>query len=326
MKTLAYTCPFVPAEWIAAHGIRPSRITPRSSGASAFAGPSEGVCQYASAFIHTVCSEAAVDAVVLTTACDQMRRASEMIERRSNLPLFLMNVPSTWQTVAAQELYMSELRRLGRFLARQGGRAPSRDKLAEAMDEYDRARSNLRAGRGHVPPRRYSEAIAKFARDGMVDLQPSAGPWVPRRVPVALVGGPLMLHHFQIFELVESDGGDIVLDATGTGERTLPRPFDRRLLSDNPFLCLADAYFGSIPDAFRRPNSQLYMWLKQEISARGVRGIIFHYYAWCDIWHGEMRRMKEWSEVPLLAVVATSDEDIDGHTATRIESFLEMLK
>ena len=51
-----------------------------------------------------------------------------------------------------------------------------------------------------------------------------------------------------------------------------------------------------------------------------------HRYTWCDLWHAEAEHMKEWSEVPLVAITASADEQIDGHTASRIESFMEMLK
>ena len=326
MKKLVYSCPFVPAEWIAAHGLRPSRILPGLADASAFAGASAGVCPYAAAFLHTVCSDCEADAVVVTTACDQMRRGFEQADRAGHRPVFLLNVPTSWQTVTAQEIYISEVRRLGRFLVRLGGKEPPADDLARVMREYDAKRSLLWEARGRVSPRRYSEAIVRFHREGTVDLDSSGPAHALRRIPVALVGGPLIPHHFQIFDLIERGGGAVVLDATESGERTMPSTFDRRMLSDDPFMALVDAYFGKIPDAFRRPNSQLYQWLKREISERGIRGIIFRYYTWCDTWHAELQRMKEWSEVPLLGISTGTDEHIDGHTTSRIESFLEMLK
>jgi benzoyl-CoA reductase/2-hydroxyglutaryl-CoA dehydratase subunit BcrC/BadD/HgdB len=149
---------------------------------------------------------------------------------------------------------------------------------------------------------------------------------MPRGIPVALVGGPLMSHHFSIFDVIERGGGTVVLDATESGERAMPLPMDRRSTRGDPFMTLADSYFGKIPDAFRRPNSRLYQWLERETAQRGVRGIILRYYTWCDKWHAELQRMKEWSQVPVLGVSAGAEEAMDGHTISRIESFLEMLK
>ena len=59
-----------------------------------------------------------VSGLVLTTTCDQMRYVAAMLEQRGDRPVFLLNVPSTWQTPAARRLYLDELRRLGRFLVR----------------------------------------------------------------------------------------------------------------------------------------------------------------------------------------------------------------
>jgi benzoyl-CoA reductase/2-hydroxyglutaryl-CoA dehydratase subunit BcrC/BadD/HgdB len=326
MKKIVYSCPFVPAEWIAAHGLRPSRILPGPADVSAHVGASAGVCPYAAAFLHAVSRDDEAEAAVLTTVCDQMRRGFEQAQRDSHRAVFLLNVPSSWQTVTAHKLYMSEVRRLGRFLVRLGGKEPSAGELASVMREYDARRSGLREARVRLAPRRFSEAIAQFHREGTVDPDSREGAYTPRGVPVALVGGPLMSHHFPIFDLIESGGGYVVLDATESGERTMPLPFEKRVLGDAPFTGLVDAYFGKIPDVFRRPNSQLYQWLKRETAERGVRGVILRYYTWCDKWHAELQRMKEWSQAPILGVSTGADEAMDGHTVSRIESFLEMLQ
>jgi len=148
----------------------------------------------------------------------------------------------------------------------------------------------------------------------------------PTLVPLALVGGPLLSTHFDIFDAIEKAGGEVVLDATETGERTLPAPLDRRRLKDDPLGELADAYFGTIPDAFRRPNTELYRWLKEKIAERGVRGIVFWHHVWCDTWRAEAQRMKEWTETPLLMLEASDDGVIDAHAVSRVQSFLEVLR
>ena len=324
MQTIVYNCPFVPVEWIRAHGMRPSRVLPSAPSDATFMGT--GVCPYASAFAHAACSMGDADAIVVTTTCDQMRRISEWIDRETERPVFVINVPATWQTTTAHRLYASEVRRLGRFMVTLGGKAPTDDELVETMREYDTSRAALRDAGGELSPRQHSEAIARFHRDGTLDFPAAPSPHVGADVPLALVGGPLLHHHFGIFDLIESGDGRVALDGTTSGERTMPARFGRRGLQDDPFGVLVDAYFGTIPDAFRRPNSQLYQWLKEAISDRGIRGIILRYYTWCDTWHVEAQRMKEWNEVPVLAVACGADEHIDAHTASRIEAFLEMLR
>jgi benzoyl-CoA reductase/2-hydroxyglutaryl-CoA dehydratase subunit BcrC/BadD/HgdB len=278
------------------------------------------------AFLHALSCGDEADAAILTTVCDQMRRGFEQARRERRRPIFLMNVPSTWQTATARRMYVSEVERLGRFLVRLGGRAPRGGELRRILRDYNAARSRLRRARGRAAPRRFSEAIARFHRDRTVDPGLCGEAPAPRGLPVALIGSPLMWHHFSIFDLIEEGGGRVVLDATESGERTMPRFPTRRGLDDDPFSSLVEAYFGRIPDVFQRPNSRLYGWLKRQMAERRIRGIILRYYTWCDKWHAELQRMKEWSSTPVLGISAGADETVDGHTVSRIESFLELLQ
>jgi hypothetical protein len=105
---VVYSCPFVPAEWIAAHNIEPLRLIPDSVNASAY-----GVCPYAAAFAFRASQEDDAAGIIVTTACDQMRRAADVIRRDCEKPVFLLNVPHTWQSPTAYKMYAAEIRRLG---------------------------------------------------------------------------------------------------------------------------------------------------------------------------------------------------------------------
>lgn len=323
MKRVVYSCPYVPAEWIAAYGLSPSRILPNTSSVDGLVEWREGTCLYMRAFLNTACGQADVSGIVQTTVCDQMRRGAELAMRGCTIPVFLMHIPTTWQTVAAQGLYVSEVKRLGRFLEKLGGTIPSGERLCEIMAEYDARRSLLLATRGKVGARRFSEAIASFHALG--DVPGEKGTVKSRGgAPVAFLGGPMTRSALPLFDLIEESGGRVVLDGSETGERTMPRAFDRRRIGDDPLLELADAYFGSIPDAFRRPNGELYSWIKHEIDQRGVRGIVLVRHLWCDTWHGEVQRLRDWLDIPLLDV-DLSGEDPVASSRTRIQAFMESL-
>jgi len=300
-KTIVYTCPYVPAEWIAAHGFQPRRLIPLPIEGASVAPRAEGLCPYARAFVNDAAAESS-DGIVVTTLCDQMRRAYDLLIRGSNTPAFLLNVPKTWQTVAARRMYLDELKRLGRFLVRLGGRTPSNEQLAREMTDVGCAVHT-------IPP---------ASDDNGVHGTPC--------IPIAVVGGPLMQRDRVLFDLIEESGGRVALDATETGLRGQRRAFDRTRIAEDPLMELADAYF-SIPDASRRPNSELYSWLKRELARTGARGIVFHHYVWCDAWRAEFARLKEWVGLPVLGL------DSDGHgetnvarLRTRIRAFLEMLQ
>jgi benzoyl-CoA reductase/2-hydroxyglutaryl-CoA dehydratase subunit BcrC/BadD/HgdB len=249
------------------------------------------------------------------------------VDSRGCLPVFLMNVPSTWQAPAARQIYRDELKRLGRFLERLGGKAPSHQGLAQTMLAYDKARAALRRAQPLLSGRPLAEAVAGLRGSLTAISSPKAVPRQAAGIPLAVVGGPLPAEDYGLFDLVERAGGRVVLDGTDGGERTLPAPFDHRRVAQDPLEELTDAYFLRMPDVFRRPNDGLYDWLGRHLAARNVRGILFRRYVWCDLWHGELHRLKAWSPVPVLEIdVGHDDQSAAGRTLARIEAFLEMLR
>jgi benzoyl-CoA reductase/2-hydroxyglutaryl-CoA dehydratase subunit BcrC/BadD/HgdB len=275
--------------------------------------------------IREMCSHTDAAGIVLTTVCDQVRHAADLLRRRVETPVFLMTVPATWQDPAPQALYLSELKRLGRFLVEHGGTTPSDVRLAEFMLEYEKRRSEWRGILSKCGSKACSEHMAAFLASR--DL-PDASPSQERQagIRIALLGGPLHLDAFDLFDMIEKYGGTVVLDATETGERTLPGPFHR---TDDfhapPLEDLARTYFETIPDAFRRPNNRLYEWMRNAISERGIQGIVLVRHLWCDTWHAELARCSDELAVPVL------DFELgEGHTdlgrAVRIQAFLEVLR
>jgi benzoyl-CoA reductase/2-hydroxyglutaryl-CoA dehydratase subunit BcrC/BadD/HgdB len=348
MKTVVYNSPFVPPEWIAAHGLRPLRMRPRA--ASAAAAPAlAGMCPLARAMLGEVISGGG-DAAVFATTCDQMRRIAGLAAAGA-APVFLMNVPATWQTPAAARLYRDELRRLGRWLVEQGGAAPSREDLVCTLADWDGRRRRLRAALGTAAPAVAARLLDAYHRGEDV---PDAGPatysgWrvsrpatfvgatlvatgqealraehdSPPRVPLALVGGPLMAGE-GVFETIDAAGGTVVLDATETGTRTLPPPLDARLLRDDPLMELVDAYFGGIPDAFRRPDDALHAYLARELAASGARGIVIWRYVWCDHWAAAVARLRDETNLPVLDLDLAGDDADASRLAGRLQAFMEL--
>ena len=332
MTSVAYSSPMIPPEWIAAHGHQARWLRPRGSAPSSEATARRGVCPYAGAVVDAVACDAPWVAVVLATTCDQMRYAASVAEHRGRLPVFLMNVPSTWQTAAARSLYREELGRLGRFLQRLGGKPPALEELAEVMSRFDLARTRVRQARGDLSARQMAETLVAVREGGNLKLrdQNFEGTCIAGRsggLPLALVGGPLVPEDYDLLDWIEGAGGRIVLDASEWGERTLPRAFDSERTLSRPLEELADAYFGGIPDVFRRPNDPFYEYLAHELAVRQVRGVIFRRYVWCDLWHAELPRLKAVRRVPVLELdVAQSEPSAEGRTLGRVEAFLEMLR
>jgi benzoyl-CoA reductase/2-hydroxyglutaryl-CoA dehydratase subunit BcrC/BadD/HgdB len=312
-------------ELIAAYGFIPSRIIPDYDGQAGLIYSGEGICPFVSAFLESALREKDVAGIVMTTACDQMRRGIELLQGKTLIPLFLLNVPTTWQSESSVEMYKSELGRLGKFLVAQGGREPKKNEMVSTIAEYGASREYLRSMRSQMSPRQYSEVIADFNRSGKVHV-PKSEPDKANLIPIGILGGPLISTLFKIFKVVEDSGGRVALDATETGERGLPAPFDASLLEQSPIRTLVESYFLSIPDAFRRPDIMLYEWLDKMILERSLRGLILFRYTWCDTWYGEVQRLKEWSPVPVLMIDADQEGSLEGRVTTRIQAFMEMVR
>ena len=321
-----YTTPYIPPEFIAAHGIEPRRIFPQLGKTSGLGISKVGMCPYASTFVGEAVSADDDTIVLMATTCDQMRRAADIIERWHGHPahgLFLLNVPATWQTPSSFHLYYDELKRLSRFLQSYGGTEPSKEKLAEQMKEYESRRQNVLAQKRLFNARQFAEILIT-QNPIAINTKASEN---SSSIPIALIGGSLLSDDLYILDLIEESGGRVALNAMEYGERTFPRKFDRRKISEDPLLELADAYFGSIPDAFRRPNSALYIWLKERLEQERVKGVIFHHYIWCDIWHAELARFKEWTNLPVLDIHSGDDgESVRGKMRDLIQTCIQVLR
>lgn len=324
MKSLVHTSPFVPAEWVAAHGLRPVRGPMGHA-----AGLPEGMCAFAGGRMWAD-PKTRPAGWVWTTTCDQMRRAAEVALTAGDLPVMVMNVPATWQSPASYRYYRAELERLGMFMVRKlGATSPTPERLLEEMQRWEAARQTLRDRRARMSARAHAEAVFALQTQGPAALEdlPPPGAVRTRGLPVILAGAPLLPEEFGLFDLIERAGGRVVLDGTESGEMGWPAPFDRRRLQQEaPFEVLAETYFGTLPGVFRRPNTLLEEWLALRIGEHAPRGLMVVRRPWCDLWQAESAHLREWAPVPVLALDIEPDAGADATVAVRIQAFLETLR
>ena len=357
MNAVAYCHPFVPPDGSLRHGLRPFWL-PCRAGDEPAVWIQRGVCPVAAGRVDDFRDALPAAAVVLTTTCDQIRYAAALIEHQGRLPVFLLNVPRTWQCGAMRTFYREELGRLGRFLVGCGGTAPEDDALCETVLQYDRARASLRSRREGMSASGFARAIDEVRGELSAGWQVPETRWhvpagtnadhasmvpgrcpqgratpkrqignVPYDLPLALVGGPMSPGDYELLTAVEDAGGRFVFDATESGERTLPAPVDIDRLQADPRDELVRIYFDCIPEVFQRPNDRLFAWLRTEVAKRCVRGILVRRHVWCDHWHGEMARLREELAVPILEWDgAGNDPGAQASALGRMEAFLEMLR
>ena len=327
MHSVGYFSPFVPPEWIAAHGLRPVWLTLDRTTARTRDATHRGICPCAGALVANAICGATPGALVLTTVCDQMRYASAYLDTAGDVSTFLLNVPSTWQSPRTRQYYREELERLGRFLVQTGGCEPTSRQLELTIEHYADRRPPALQTRPKMSARRWAETLVDLRSDLTSSTAAESHCDSGHGIPLALIGGPLLAEDDSFLDLVEEAGGRVVVDASEGGERTLPAAIDHRHLKDDPLDELVRIYFDTIPDVFRRPNTRLYEWLGERLSAHSVRGIILRRYPFCDLWHAELHRLRQWSDVPVLDIdVATGEEGESTRTLGRIEAFLEVFR
>ncbi len=320
---VSFTSPFVPPEWIAAHGLTPRRIVPDCVGIET---TREGICSFAAGLERMGNTSTENGLIVLTSTCDQMRRLSERLSDRYGHRVFLMHMPATWENPAALELFKDELRRLGRFLVPHGGQPPSNELLSRLLLEYEKKRQTLLSRRFSLSSRRFSESLFNlYSNESIPEMVERISP-PSNLIRIALIGGPLRRQDWILFDLIEQAGGCVVLDATETGERSLPVHLDKDKTITHPLDAMAESYFHGIPDVFRRPNISLYQYLLKQCNERRVQGIVLVRHLWCDLWHAELHRLKNELGRPVIEIDLGTGEGDTPRNRSRIESLMEILR
>jgi hypothetical protein len=322
-----YSTPWLPAEWIKAHGIEPRGIWADGHFIFGSLPLTAGACAFSQAALRLADANRE-SAFVFSTHCDQMRRA---FDAAFALPRqFLFNLPATWETPVAVDLFAAELERLGRFLVGLGGRPPDPQRLTEILGAGDFARRQLRQAAAWCVDREYARATSQFHLDGTVSLSSKSSPLPAGAIPLALIGGPLPPGQWHLFEAVSASGGCIVLNATETGERTLERDssLPEPAPGDLPAMVhvLARQCVRACIDVFQRPNTPLYDWLRPRLAARRVRGILLWHFVGCDLWRAEAESLRESFGLPVLALDSDGAPGEAVRIAGRIQAFLEALR
>jgi benzoyl-CoA reductase/2-hydroxyglutaryl-CoA dehydratase subunit BcrC/BadD/HgdB len=324
-----YSSPWVPPEWIKAHGLEPRGVW--------FAGDlaplplAAGVCAFAEAVVRLAETHPG-SGMIFSTHCDQLRRSFDVVAGASPGRVFLFNLPATWQTGIAERIFARELERLGRFLVGLGGQSPSAERLAETIALYRRGRGQLLRAATHLPAREYCEAIARFHWDGSVNLREDVRAQDTDAIPLAVIGGPLPAWQGNVLHAIESAGGRVVLNATEAGERSLGPAFSPEQESSaactlpDLLRLLTRSFLDNCVDVFQRPNTRLYGWLKERLIAREVRGIVLWHYVGCDLWRAEAQPLREAFGLPVLLLDSQGAAGDAPRQSGRIEAFLESLR
>jgi hypothetical protein len=161
---------------------------------------------------------------------------------------------------------------------------------------------------------------------GSVSMPDHPTPPASGSIPLAIVGGPLTASQWGLLDLIEAAGARIALNATESGERSLLPPFRLEGFNDDPIGAVARGYFENCVDVFQRPNTRLYSWLGERLTARGVRGIVLWAHTGCDFWRAEVQTLRETFRLPVLLLEADAVPGGSPRETGRLQAFVETLK
>jgi benzoyl-CoA reductase/2-hydroxyglutaryl-CoA dehydratase subunit BcrC/BadD/HgdB len=293
MDRILCSSPYIPWQWIAAHSMEPCLVQASENCVHECVERVEGLCTYTRAWISKALADSHAAAIVLALTCDQMRRAFEILSENARVPCFLLNIPATWQSAQARQLYRDELQRLGKFLVSLGGCAPSPKDLIEQMLRNENCIASEK----------------KLHKSG--------------KIPLALAGPHAAVDDSVWLDIIARANAEIQLDLSSPAHPV----FDRRSLMQDPFAELSDACFDAIQDIFQRPNIGFYRKIDRALRQSAVKGLVVRRYLWCDLWHAEIHRLKQWASVPVLDLeIGERPQDEILRLSTRIQSFMEMMQ
>ena len=292
MKTIAVLSHAIPDDWF--EGLEVALVREAECARHAPVPLRAGVCG-SLAFLPALLAE--VDGLVLTTSCDQMRRAAEWLS--DDACVFLFNFPST---LHQERLLEAEKGRLVKWL--KG--------LHERLGEKNDCTTQLGSGHDRAWPSTLNPepftctaggcASTSDARtSGYQDASIKDG---KETLSIGVLGGHFCGDQQRVVWFFEERGIRISVWGCEGGER--------------------------VGDVFQRPNTLFYDQAQAVIAERHLDGILVVRTTWCDVWRLAAVRLHEVVTVPVLEWVLDSQcqgqSFPDGSSTTRLEAFCELLR
>ena len=231
----------------------------------------------------------------------------------------MFNLPATWQTAAAGQIYRSELERLGQFLLAIGGTRRRRKgcgrKWCNPAGRESVCSNQRRAGsprgicrsRGAISlGRRFFAAAAVAGRSNSA----RPGRRAVSRAALEIAGRNRSRRRTRRAERDRNRRTQFV-----AGDLNWRRARD-------PFDALVHGYCDNIVDVFQRPNTRLYSWLKPRLASRQARGIVLWHFTGCDLWRAEAQTLRETFGLPVLLLEAAAKP---GAAAARVSTASRLL-
>jgi benzoyl-CoA reductase subunit C len=353
-KIIGYLCAFTPLEIITAAGFIPFRIK----------GDVNEPITRADTQMETIicplvrsCFDMALkgkydflDGLAIPHACDSICRTYDIWKYSLDLPYcHLINLPHSTDD-SSLEFFKSVLNTFRKSLGQFAGREISDQSLAQAVEVYNRSRTQVKELyelRKSDPPLVSGAEMAKVLIAVMsipVDecnelLAGIAGEIkrrssIPAKKPARIMVVGAQVDDVVFIELIEDSGASVVADDLCPGAREYWPLVD---ITDDPVDGIAERYLRKIKCArtYREMQGSYQEYLEDRFGHIGraikdynVDGVVLYIYKYCDPFGFEVPAMKSYIESLGTPVLYLEDEysmSTIARLRTRIQAFLEMI-
>ncbi len=347
-KVIGYTCSYMPEELLHA---QPCKILPVRMGAVGCSGTEDAdiylhkyICSFTRCLLQLGIEGEFefLDGMVITDACDQMRRTYEYWRDEVGMDfLTMLSVPHSIEGEHRFAWYLEEVRRMGESIAEKYGSYPSSQRLRESIAVYNRYRKlmlELYTLRSCAHPKLSGSEAMRIARAGFnmpkelfnekleqAISELSSRPALDDCRARIMIGGSYLDDTFLI-DIIESTGALVVSDTLCSGRKYVDSMVDEE---GDPMEALADRYFKHIacPRMMGQFASRL-DFTRRIAEEASVDGIIFHRLPFCD--NHAVENTMEGRELEKLGFATLNLESEyvatdEGRIKTRVQAFLEKI-
>lgn len=281
------------------------------------------------------------DLLIAETTCDGKKKMYELLSRRH--PMYVVELPHKSQDPGALEHWVSELRKLKKFLEEKFDVEISNEKLRQAISLMNRER-RLRQGiadlmKSDEPPMTGREllemkSLISCVPDDFIWYESARKDFSGRkidppgrsRVRILLTGAPFPHGAERVVDIIEKSGGIIVCQENCTGIKPLRDDVDEN--ADDPLRAIARKYYH-LPCSVMTENNERMELLRGLVKEYRPQGVVELIWQACLTYNVESFRIRELVSdelnLPYLRIETDFSQSDSARIALRVQALLETI-
>jgi len=287
-----------------------------------------------------------IDMLIAPVTCQHLRKVAEIWEYRNELEIFKLGIPQQYGNDFEVEYYKNRLTALKDRLQALTKTEITDEKLSDAIQLYNRMRELLRKinltrqtdppvlkaldfiklnhASYYADPEFMVEVLESVYRE-IKDKQPAVKTNTPR---ILLLGPNIGYGDYTVLEMVQSAGGEIVIEEICEGVRYYWNDINDQ---GDLFQALTKGYLiDRLPCAFMRNSAKKRLdFTMKLIKDFDVSGVIWYELLCCETYDSEAYYFAEKLgelNIPFLILESDYSTAVTGQLKTRITAFIEILK